>query len=340
MKIIIKCLLILIAGTLILTSCSASSKGFDKSLFRFGTVVNLRFYDKDGSVVADRLLRELEMLWDVTEPNSELSKWNANHSTPLCDQTIYLLRSALDISYKTNGALDMTLLPISQLWGFQEGLQQVPTPDAVSKALEKCGYRKLKADGNDLNAPDDLLLDPGAIAKGYAADLLAEELKKDGCKACVISIGGNIRTVGRKPDGSSWSIAIRDPKDISSYVGTLNFCGERSIVTSGSYQQFFEQDGKRYCHIIDPKTGYPVSSELSSVTVICTDGLKADAYSTALFVMGREKAIELYRSSTDFEMILVYEDGSVEISEGIVSEFRLNQSNGKPEISIIERGNA
>lgn len=339
MKKIIQYIIFFIIATLFLTSCSATSHGFDKSFYRFGTVVNLRFYDKDGSAAADRLLQDLELLWDATAPESELSKWNADHTSPLSEKTLHLIQQSIEISQITNGAFDMTLLPISRLWGFQEGVHAVPKNETVESVLEKCGYEKLSIKEGSIIAPEEVLLDLGAVAKGYAADLIADELKKDGCKACVISLGGNIRTVGRKPDGSKWSIAIRDPKDTASYVGTLHFYGERSIVTSGSYQQFFEDNGRKYCHIIDPKTGFPVLSELSSVTVICSDGLKADAYSTALFVMGRDKAIDFYKNTSDFEMILVYEDGSVEISEGIASEFQLNDSYDTLTLSTIERGN-
>lgn len=145
-------------------------------------------------------------------------------------------------------------------------------------------------------------------------------MKEEGVESALIWLGGNISAIGNKPDGNPWKIAVENPLDTNDYVGLLEV-SDCSVITSGGYQRYFDQDGKRYHHIIDPATGYPSDSGLLSVTIISENGTKADALSTALFVMGYERAVELWRQSDDFEVIFVTEDGKVIATEGIADQF-------------------
>ena len=158
------------------------------------------------------------------------------------------------------------------------------------------------------------------MAKGYASDKLAELLKKKGVKSAWLSLGGNVCAIGTKPDGSPWRIAVQNPADENDYVGVVEI-SDACAVTSGGYQRYFEENGKKYHHIIDPATGKPAESGLTSVTIICKDGTKADALSTALYVMGLDDALAYWKTQDDFEVIFVTEAGEVVATEGLKDSF-------------------
>jgi thiamine biosynthesis lipoprotein len=169
-------------------------------------------------------------------------------------------------------------------------------------------------------------LDLGAIAKGYAADCCRAILERAGVSG-ILSLGGNIQTVGKKPDGSDWTVAIQDPDDPGRYLLTMTVTGTKSVVTSGDYQRFFERDGIRYCHILNPATLSPARNGLRMVTIVADEGFLADGLSTALFVMGLERGIEFWRAGNDFEAIWLTEDGTVTVTEGL--EDRISYKNAE-----------
>ena len=174
-------------------------------------------------------------------------------------------------------------------------------------------------------------LDFGAVAKGYAGAVLAREMKAAGVESALLQLGGNVQTVGLKPDSSRWRVGIRDPwGGEDSYLGVLEV-GETAVVTSGGYQRYFEEAGTRYCHILDPATGYPASSGLASVTIVAEDGFLADGLSTALYVMGLDAAAEFWRSRDDFEAVLVTDNGRIYVTGGLRDCFACE------EFQVIER---
>ena len=165
------------------------------------------------------------------------------------------------------------------------------------------------------------------IAKGYAADLLRAQLEKEGVTSATLDLGGDVFVMGRKTDGSDWRIAVKDPADTESYLGVVS-AADKFIVTSGVYERYFEENGVRYHHILDPKTGCPAESGLVSVTVLCENGAWADALSTACFVLGTDGAFalrdDLADQGTDFELILVTDDGRVLYTDGLADAFTPN----------------
>ena len=179
-----------------------------------------------------------------------------------------------------------------------------------------------------------MMIDAGAIAKGYASDAVADIFRSYGITSGLISLGGNVCAFGSKTDGSDWNIAIQDPSspsDPNAYAGIIR-CSDAFLITSGSYQRYFTENGKRYCHIIDPSTGYPADNGLSSVTVVSSSGTEGDALSTALYVMGLERASEFWRNCTDlsFEAVFITQEGKIYVTEGIADDFESSLS--APEI--------
>lgn len=296
----------------------------DASVWAMDTQMDLRLYgDTDGTVMADliAILNELDHKLSATSADSVLTALNESGRSD--DEEIeFLAEQALKLWSQTDGALDITLLPVSRAWGFSTGSYRV-VPAAELEALRaQVGMDKLEV--SDSTAPsraelllsDGAMLDFGALAKGWAAERCKARMEQAKLSG-ILSLGGNIQTVGTKPDGSDWVVGVQDPDDPGRYVLTLRLTGSKAAVASGDYQRYFMQDGVRYCHILDPKTLSPVQGSLRSVTVVTDSGLRADGLSTALYVLGREAGTELWRKLGDFEAIWIEADGSVWITPGL-----------------------
>ena len=284
--------------------------------------MTLRLYQGgDGSLLdqAEARVRELEGLWSVTDGASEISTLNHDGSAELSPETADLLRTALGMCERTGGALDISTYPILRAWGFTTGEYAVPEEEEIAALLPMVDYTQVMQDGTCASLPEGMEIDLGSVAKGCAGWRLAHLLKENGVTSALLDLGGNIQTVGAKPDGSPWRVAIRNPAGEGN-VGVVEVV-DQAVVTSGGYERYFEEDGVRYWHIIDPKTGAPARSGLASVTVVGESGLLCDGLSTALFVMGREGALEHWRQHRDFEAVLVSEDGSVTITAGLEGRF-------------------
>ena len=201
----------------------------------------------------------------------------------------------------------------------------MPESSEIADVLKHVSYTNVEVNGQQVTLSDGASIDLGGIAKGYTSLRVIQIMKDCGIEHAIINLGGNVQVLGTKTDGSDWRVAIQNPDSESSYLGVLS-TADKAVITSGGYERYFEQDGQVYHHIIDPQTGYPSESDLTSVTIVCSDGTTADALSTALFVMGLDGAKELYRSgSLDFEMIL-YDGSRVYVSEGIADSFSTNMN--------------
>ncbi|MBO4884677.1 MAG: FAD:protein FMN transferase, partial [Clostridia bacterium] len=239
----------------------------------------------------------------------------------LSEETAAVLRFALDMGEKTGGALDVTLYPVVRAWGFTTGDYRVPGDDEITALLENVDWGRVALDGAEARLPEGAMVDLGAVVKGYASDRLAELLREGGAGSALIDLGGNIYCVGAKQNGSAWRIGIRDPKDETGYVGALSVT-DRAVVTSGSYERFFTaENGAVYGHIFDPATGRPADSGLVSATVVGESGMLCDALTTALYVLGAEKAGALLKTIDGVDAVLVDEDGAVWITRGLKDSF-------------------
>ncbi len=307
----------------------------------FGTVVQMSLYSKEKEAsqqAADdvmELLRSLErdqISWrlDTSEVYRINKSAGGGQGIALSDGMKELLEQSLEISEKSKGAFDITLGPLVQLWkidswaaGEEAGNVALPSQAAVREALGKCGFGRLlmvqgKQEGEKLlKLPQGMQLDLGAVGKGYAQSETIKLLENHPeITGAVISLGGSVLTWGSKPDGDSWRIGITDPADTGSYVGILELSGQWCISTSGDYERYVELDGVRYHHILDPSTGYPADSGVRGVTILSKEGLSADALSTACFILGSEKGMEL-AEEYGAEALFILSDGEMVLSEGM-----------------------
>ena len=334
--------------SLALTACQGaqntggnSQEESRKEFFAMDTYMTFAAYgDNAGEALekAEKEIHTLESEWSVTDENSEI--YAVNHSNgnvvTLSEDTAGVVSFALEMAKETDGALEPTIYPVLTAWGFTTDENRIPGNEEIQSLLSRVGYEKVELNGQKIHLPEGMELDLGAVGKGYAGDLTAEIVKESGVTSALLNIGGNVQTVGSRPDGNDWRLAIRSPYG-DGEVGVLEV-SDCAVVTSGNYERYFTgEDGKRYGHILDPKTGYPVDNGLTSVTIVTEEGKTGDALSTSMFVKGLEGAQEYWKSHEGFDMILMTEDGEIYLTEGIGNNFTLTDSFSNMEKHIIRR---
>lgn len=311
-----------------------------REVFAMDTYMSLKAYGADADTAlgeAEQRILQLESLLSVNNENSDVYKVNHAYgkAVSVSSDTLELINAAVEYGSKTSGALDITLYPILKLWGFTSDTKQVANAQDIEKALCLVDYKQIFVDGESVILPENAEIDFGALAKGYTGDCVIDILKENNVKSAIINLGGNVQTLGNKPDGLKWRVAVQDPDNTSQHICVLEI-SDLAVITSGSYERYFVgEDGKRYWHILDAKDGYPADNGLVSVTVVGTSGLKCDALSTALFVMGTEKAIEYWRSDGGFQMILITDDGKIYYTGGLENAIEFS-SGIEYEIAVIE----
>ncbi len=303
-------------------SSSEDTKEYSRDIFAMDTYMYLKAYGEHADTAlgySSEQILSLEELFSVTSEKSDI--WAINHSdgepVSVSDDTIAVLNKAIEIGGKTNGALDVTIYPLLTEWGFTTDTQQVPTDDIIADKLKLIDYTKISVKGNTVQLPDNMQIDFGALAKGYTSDCVTDILKENGVKSALVNLGGNVHAVGTKPDGTLWKVGVQNPFSPSEQVCILEIA-DKAVITSGNYERFFtDENGRKYWHILDSADGFPADNGLVSVTIVGENGLLCDALSTALFVLGTDKAIDYWRNSADFEMILITDDEKIIYSEGL-----------------------
>lgn len=317
--------LLCIVLLLLLTGCSVSEP-CRRELMAMDTFMTLSVYAQSpaaGEALLEEAageIRRLEGLLSVTDPGSEIYQVNHGGAVSLSEPVRELLEKALELCRETGGALDVTVYPAVRAWGFTTGEYRVPEEAELSALVERVGYGRVALDGDRLALPEGVELDLGSVGKGWTGDRLTALFREAGVSSAIMELGGNVQALGTKPDGSPWRVAVQAPG--GGYAGVLEIA-DKAVVTSGGYQRYFEQDGETYIHIIDPATGRPARTGLASVTIVADSGLQGDGLSTALFVMGREKAEAFWRRNPEFDFILLGEDGTAAITEGLEECFSL-----------------
>lgn len=316
------------AAVVLSSGCSLESK-YDCEFFAMDTVMTINAYGSKSETAvkaAQNEINRLDRLLSVQNENSEIFKLNQSKKITVSEDTLTLITRSKELYTLTDGAFDISCEPLTREWGFYLGLEnKVPSQKAIETALEGVGAEHIKFENSTVTLDDNTSLDLGGIAKGYASHKAAEILKEYGVTSALMSLGGNVRAIGSKPDGESWSVAITDPDDNSKSIGTLKI-SDKAVVTSGGYQRYFEENGQIYHHIIDTKTGYPADSSLKSVTVVSSDDTLADALSTSLFVMGLEKSGEFYRENSNlFGAVFITDKGEIYVTDNLKDSFMSEQ---------------
>ncbi|SFO17101.1 thiamine biosynthesis lipoprotein [Pseudobutyrivibrio sp. UC1225] len=314
------------------------------TFFAMDTVMDIQITgDEELLTEAQQKVMALEKQLSVTEKDSEVSGINRNKIGRLTGDGAKIFIGGMDICAATEGALDLTIYPVLKEWGFTTGEYKVPEDEEINQLLEAVDYNKVEISdmGNDyidIVLPDDMQIDLGSITKGYTSQMLHDFFKENGVESALINLGGNVQCLGGKLTGEPWKIAIKSPF-LDSKEGILGVLQAKdlAIVTSGGYERYFEEDGKIYWHILDPSTGKPADKGLASVTIVGKDGLKCDGLSTALFVKGLDEAVEYWKSSDDFDMIIVMSNGDVHITEEIADDFALTSEYADSKLIVETR---
>ena len=324
--------------------CQIKNDMAEIQMFAMDTFIDLKAQGENGEkalLEAEKEINRLEKLFSATIEQSEIfaiNQYAAKQTVNVSKDTFDLIEKAKEYCNITEGAFDITIAPVVKAWGFTEEVKRVPSDEEIQQKLQLADNNKLHIDKQNSTVYleyENMSIDLGGIAKGYASDKVNEILKKNDVSSAVISLGGNVSVTGKRPDGTKWRIAVQDPMNSEGYVGILNV-EDTSVITSGVYQRFFEQDGKKYHHIIDTKTGKPTQTGLLSVTIVCDDGAMADALSTSVMVAGLQKGSELWRKLGNFGMIVITDSNEMYISEDIEDIFEVSD-NVEYTIHIIQK---
>lgn len=300
--------------------------------YAMGTVIKQTVYGENGQAVMEQVTKTVGDLDKVylswREENSMTAQINESQEESFeADEAFcFWLSQTLELAEKSNGALDPTIRPLVKLWGIEGEYPQVPADTELEEALTHVDYHGVEINQDTITFSDgNISLDFGAVGKGIALDEIKAVLEQEQVTGAAIAVGGSILYYGEKPDGTNWTVGIRDPNgEEGSVMGILTLKEPACVSTSGSYEKYFQEDGVLYHHILNPKTGYPADSGLLSVTVICENGLASDGLSTACFILGIEGSQDLLEAY-HAEAIFIDEDNKVYVTEGIKENFVITQ---------------
>lgn len=316
------------------TACRAQKAPSARTCLSFDTVCTINAYDAGTDALYDACearLNELEQLFSAHISTSDVCRVNeaaGDHPVKVSGEVFTVLKTARAYAEKSGGAFDPTIGPLVALWGIGTENECIPSDSGIEAARALVNWRLLALDeaaGTAFLEKAGMALDLGGIAKGYAADEIVRLLKEAGVKSALVDLGGNVYVIGNRPadsgkaasgDGaaeSRWRVGIKNPFKPDEGAGLRADVCDTSVVTSGNYERYFEKDGVRYHHIIDPATGWPAESGLVSCTIIDSSSLEADVLSTAVFVLGKDKGLELLEKEGK-EGVCISENGSVGIT--------------------------
>ena len=283
------------------------------TVFCFDTVCTLRgVMGQDVLDEATALCERFEQLFSRTIESSDVGRINAAAGAPtkVDEKTAELITLALDYSRQSGGLFDITIGAVTSLWDFVEGV--VPAPEDIERAVAHVDYSKVVVDGDEVTLLDpEARIDLGGIAKGFIADELIALFRERGVESAFVNLGGNVMVMGGKPDGTPWAIGVQDPaSETGEAIIAKVSASDGSVVTSGLYERCFERDGKTYWHILDPRTGYPVETDVVGATVFSERSIDGDGLTKPLFMLGHDEALSFLEDHPGVQGLLVMRDGT------------------------------
>ena len=310
----------------------------DRSEFLMDTVVDMKVHGvkaEEAIEASYKRMEEIEKKMSKTIEESDVYKINKNGTEQWVEvdkSTFKVIKKAIEYAEITEGKFDPTISPIVELWGIGTEAAKIPAESEIREAKSLVNYKNLLFDSENNRvkfSKKGMAVDLGGIVKGYAADEVRKILNSYDIKSAFVNLGGNVLTVGRKKDGSLWKIGIQDPrKHRGSVLAAVEIEG-KTVVTSGNYERYFEEDGKIYHHILNPETGYPTRNNLLSVSIITDESFEADVLSTSAYIMGLDKGMKLVENREEIEAIFVTEDNDVYLSSGLENKVEIMNSDFK-----------
>jgi thiamine biosynthesis lipoprotein len=323
----------------LLSSCSPrdgsiQEQMYEKSFFAMDTFILLRVYSSDKGLAqkaldeAQKKIEVVEQLMSVHLDNSEVTEINRMagvHGVKVDQKTLEVIERGKEFGRITKGIFDITIGSLTKLWSINPSNQVIPTEKEINESLELVDYNRIRINGNEIFLEDSgARLDLGGIAKGFGADLAAKVIVDNGIGRAMVNLGGDIVTIGRRSEERDWRIGIQHPRKRGELIGVVEVSG-LAVVSSGDYERYFEKDGIRYHHIIDPRIGYPAQSDLISVTIVSESAMDSDAYSTAVFIMGSKEGLELIEGMDGVEGVLITRDLKFYVSSGLRGKVEINE---------------
>ena len=326
-------------GFLLLKSSNSESK-YNKSYFYLGTVNEITLFNIKKSQSeqilnkCDKILRDIENKMSDTIVSSDVSKINSNAGSfvKVSSDTFFVIEEAIKYSNLSNGNFDITIGPISDLWAIGTENARIPSTEEIQKYLNLVNYKNVTLNKNDSSIKlekDNMKIDLGAIAKGYAADVIANYLKSNNVNSAIINLGGNVYTIGNKSNNEPFTVGIQDPTmPRGNSIGNIKV-SNKSVVTSGIYERYIESENKIYHHILNPSSGYPFDNELSSVTIISDKSISCDALSTSAFGLGLESGLNLIESIDNVDAIFITKNKEIYLTSNLSDKFTLTDNSFK-----------
>ena len=299
----------------------------EKTSVAMGTVVTVKLFGFGAKNDLDKIETEINGLENSVlswrKEGSDVYRINKGSGTQVSvsPDTVKIIGQCIDISDDCGGVFDITIGNVTKLWDFGGNNQRLPSDDEIKTALGSVGYKKVSISGNAVQIKKGQSLDLGAVGKGFVCDKIKELLDKGRTKSAVVSVGGSLLIYGNR----TFSVGIVNPDNDKQSMGTLKL-KDTCVSTSGNYEKYFEQDGKRYHHILNATTGYPATSEFKSVTVVCESGLISDALSTVCYIAGYRKSIEILKKF-DAEAVFIFNNNAVRVTDGLSGKFTVTDDN-------------
>jgi thiamine biosynthesis lipoprotein len=300
--------------------------------FLMGTVCSIKIYDKSSTKVLDKAFKKIAEIENIMSINKDQSQVidinNAAGENPVkvSDGTMEVLKEGVKFAGLTEGKMDITVGPLVKLWGIGTEAARVPSKEEIEEKKALISYKNLILNEKDKTAflrNKGMIIDLGAIAKGYTADQVAKVLQENGVEHAIINLGGNVFAMGKNVTGTPWKVGIQDPFTQRGEIIGLIEVDNKSVVTSGIYERYFEKDGKKYHHILSTSTGYPCDNSIAGVSIISEKSIDGDALSTSVFSMGVEDGMKFINTMPGVEAIFITKDKEVYITPGLKDNFKL-----------------